>query len=171
MQSLQRRNAESSPPSRWIRVDFLFLLEKQHCYGSITELIQRGDSRLNRIVVIDDEEIVCSSIKKLLESLKKYEVKYATSGQEGLKLVSQYQPNLIILDVMMPDMSGLEILNQLKKRTATSQIPVVMLTGYDDEVSMHEAMDSYAEEYILKPATREELEQKISYILSKRGNI
>lgn len=129
------------------------------------------DDIVHKILIIDDEEIVCSSMQKLLESLKKYEVKYATSGEEGVKLVHQFNPDLVILDMMMPGMSGIEVLHRLKKNSATSQIPVVMLTGYDDEDSMREAMDSYAEQYILKPTTRDELEKKISYIISTRSGI
>ena len=82
-----------------------------------------GDDRVHRIVIIDDEEVVCSSMKKLLESLKKYEVQYATSGEEGLKLISQYQPHLIILDVMMPDMSGIDILQRLDIACCRAGLP------------------------------------------------
>ncbi len=87
---------------------------------------------MQRILVIDDDPAVTSLLKRGL-SYENFVVDVAPSGQEGLNTAREHYPDLVILDVMMPGMDGLEVLRRL--RAADSQLPVLMLTGKDAPTS------------------------------------
>ncbi len=120
---------------------------------------------MSKILIIDDDERICKTIEKYL-TMNSYKVRSAFDGREGLKQVKRFKPDLILLDVVMPEMNGLEVLRHIKESPSTSEIPVVMLTGRADDECMSEALYGYAVEYIVKPVSMETLESKISRILS-----
>lgn len=120
---------------------------------------------MSKVLVIDDDERICQTIEKYL-SMNGYKVRSAFDGRAGLLQVKRFKPDLVLLDVVMPEMNGLEVLRHLKETPHTSEIPVVMLTGRSDEECMSEALYGYAVEYIIKPVSMETLEGKISRILS-----
>lgn len=119
-----------------------------------------------KILVIDDEESICWITKKMLEDLGKYRVSFATSGKSGLKAAKSESPDLILLDIEMDDMSGLDLLKVLRKKRKTKDIPVIMVTGVDAPEAMEEASYDYAEQYLLKPIKVEELDEAIERALS-----
>ena len=131
---------------------------------SITTLIFR-EGAVSKVLVIDDDERICQTIEKYLE-MKGYKTCSAYDGRDGLKQVKRMKPDLVLLDVIMPEMNGLEVLRHLKESPKTSEIPVVMLTGRSDEECMSEALYGYAVEYIVKPVSMETLESKIARIIS-----
>ncbi|MFH1247846.1 MAG: response regulator [Candidatus Omnitrophota bacterium] len=109
-----------------------------------------------KILIIDDEP----DIVKLLESRLKsnnYEVIVAFDGKSGLELARQQRPDLIILDVVMPNMGGFEVLHALKHGSQTSMIPVIMLTQKRDSGSMLDAHEQGGTDYISKPFDPQEL--------------
>ena len=120
-----------------------------------------------RILVIDDESDFCFFIKANLQQLGNYDVAIETDPQKGLKLASQYHPDLILLDIMMPGMSGLEVLKKLKANPQTTPIPVLILTAKIDEESKHEAARLYDEAYIEKPVEIKLLKSRIEKVLSR----
>jgi len=85
-----------------------------------------------RILVVDDEEVVCSMLNDLLTECG-YEVFIAVNGEEGLRKANQLKPNLIILDINMPDVSGCGVSAVLDANEETRHIPVIFLTGYIDQ--------------------------------------
>ena len=85
-------------------------------------------NQCKRVLVVDDCQDNLLLMELLLQS-EGYEVKSANSGKEGLAAVKQKQPNLIILDLMMPDISGLEVVQRLKKKCHLSNIPIILLTA------------------------------------------
>jgi len=101
-------------------------------------------------LIIDDEP----HIVKLLElkfKLAGYEVLAATSGQEGLELARTKEPNLIILDIMMPDLDGFAVAQQLKADPATQAVPIVFLSARTSEADETQGMSVGAAAYVRKP--------------------
>ena len=108
------------------------------------------------ILIVEDD----SDIKTLLEynfQQAGYDVVIASDGEEGLVLAGECQPQLIILDWMMPLMSGLELLRRLRGREATAQIPIIMLTAKADEADRLRGLDTGADDYVVKPFSPAEL--------------
>ena len=112
--------------------------------------------REKTILVIDDEEEVLAVIRKRLET-QGYKVATAPTAKEGLKKVSEVKPALILLDIMMPEIDGLEVLRLLKSKNDTTSIPVVMLTAKSESKVIFEAEDAGAVDYIIKPYDNKEL--------------
>ena len=92
-----------------------------------------------RVLIIDDEEDVCNIVKMNLELRGDLLVVTATNGEDGLKLALYAKPHLILLDISMPDMDGLQVLERLKADIGTRTIPVVMLTAKKDFESKFKA--------------------------------
>ncbi len=114
---------------------------------------------IKKILVIDDEKDVVELIKARLEA-NKYEVFTAFSGKDGLEKTKTYQPNLILLDIMMPEMDGFEVLRRLKDmrlKKEIKNIPVVMLTAKGEVSSMSRARELGSVDYFVKPFDSEEL--------------
>jgi len=112
-----------------------------------------------RILVVDDEP----DVVRLLEfRLKKegFDVIACGDGQSALKLADEEKPDLIILDIMMPLMDGMEVLRQIRSRRTTSRIPVIMLTAKTASVTVDEARQLWVSDYIMKPFDPEKLVAK-----------
>lgn len=109
-----------------------------------------------RILVIDDEPEVVDLLKKRLEKAG-YQVMTATDGPQGFKAAVEQKPDLILLDIIMPDVDGLTVLRQLKAEESTSSIPVVMVTAKGMTDSIFEAQKFGATDYIIKPFQWSEL--------------
>ncbi|MBI5588563.1 MAG: response regulator transcription factor [Deltaproteobacteria bacterium] len=119
-----------------------------------------------KILAVDDE----ADILKLLEyNLKKagFRVVTAKDGPEGLHLARRERPNLILLDIMLPDMDGAEILKRLKTEDSTRHIPVVMLTAKGEEIDRVLGFELGAEDYITKPFSPRELVLRVRAILKR----
>ncbi|MFH1453990.1 MAG: ATP-binding protein [Armatimonadota bacterium] len=118
------------------------------------------------IMVVDDEPDLCATIKMRLET-HNFSVITANDGKEALDKIKQYRPQLVLLDIMMPDMDGFEVCRRIKKDTQTSSIPVIMLTalGYEDDAKRAFAMG--AEGYLVKPFEEEALLFTINQFLEK----
>jgi len=124
---------------------------------------------MNTILIIDDEEDLVFFIKSALELHGRYRVLHSTDGKSGMEIARREKPNLILLDIMMPEMDGLAVLKELKKDAKTMAIPVVMLTAKNDNHTMMEAASSYAQHYIVKPVEMDVLAAQIDYVLSSTG--
>ena len=114
------------------------------------------DIREKTILAIDDEPGILEGIKEFLEG-EYYNVLTATSGPAGLQLLKTHKPHLILLDIMMPGMSGFQTLTELKKNPETASIPVVMLTARMETGMIGEAKHLGAIDYIVKPFTPSDL--------------
>jgi len=118
------------------------------------------------ILIIDDEEDFCYFVKKNLEAISNYEVITATKGKKGIQIARKKKPDLILLDIMMPGIDGLEVLKRLKKNENTQNIPVIMLTAKDEDESKIKALGSFCVDYIVKPVENVVLKGKIHKVLS-----
>ena len=98
-----------------------------------------------RVLLIDDEESLCETLKYGLEKTGRFEVSFATDGKTGLLMARKGSPDVILLDVCMPDMSGLDVLRTLKAKYPLSEIPVIMFSGLQDEATKMECNYLYGE--------------------------
>jgi two-component system alkaline phosphatase synthesis response regulator PhoP len=120
-------------------------------------------------MVVDDNPDIITIVKTILEG-KGYHVLSASSGQELLNLLTDQKPDLIILDIMMPEMDGLEVLGRLKAVTDTASIPVILLTA---KVQYEDVLGGYklgADYYITKPFTSTQLVNGINLLLGESKN-
>jgi DNA-binding response OmpR family regulator len=118
-----------------------------------------------RILVVDDEKDLVETIKLKLTS-EGYEVDEAFDGKQALEKVKQRQPDLILLDVMMPQVNGYQVCRELKKSDKFKQIPVVMLTAKAQESDKFWGMETGADDYVTKPFEFDALLSSIKKLLS-----
>jgi DNA-binding response OmpR family regulator len=120
---------------------------------------------MQRILVRDDDPAVTSVLKRGL-SYEGFAVATATSGQEGLALERQRPSDLVVLDIMMPGLNGLEVLQRL--RAADEHLPVILLTARDAPVDRVHGLESGADEYVCKPFRFEVLLARIRSLLRRQ---
>jgi DNA-binding response OmpR family regulator len=121
------------------------------------------------VLIIDDEKDFAYFIQSNLQFLKKYKVYTALNGNSGIKKAARYRPDLILLDIVMPKMSGFEVLKELKANDKTLDIPVIMLTAKSDEKSVLEACGLYCEDYIVKPVKINALRSQLDEVMARFG--
>lgn len=126
------------------------------------------DETVRRIVYIEDEPEMIDLVRLIL-TRKHYEVIGAGGGREGLEAVRQFLPDAILLDLMMPDMDGWEVYQQLKAQDATRTIPVIVVTAkaqsIDKVLGLHIAK---VDDYISKPFSPKDLVDSLEKVLQGR---
>ena len=120
-----------------------------------------------RVMVVDDEEDLLDFVTVVLEEAG-FEVLAALTGHEALQILYREKPDLILLDVMMPDLDGMELLKILKVEESTASIPVAMLTAKVEPKDKVAALQEEAIDYICKPFTPAELVERIRTILGRK---
>jgi DNA-binding response OmpR family regulator len=118
----------------------------------------------HRILVVDDETDVVLIIKTALQA-EGFDVVSATNGPDALDEARETTPDLVVLDVMMPGMTGFDVLRELKANEKTAKVPVIMLTGVSDRKKIQEALSSGIEYYVVKPFDFDDLLAKIRQAL------
>jgi len=108
------------------------------------------------VLVVDDDPVVHCVLCRVLEGAG-YQLARANNGREALELATRDLPQLIILDVLLPDMGGLTVLRQLKEAEATKGIPVIVLTSLAQRTTQLEATASGADLFLSKPFTEAQL--------------
>ena len=122
--------------------------------------------RKARILVIDDEEDICHFTKTVLERTGKFEVAVSTDSARGIALAKTNQPDLIILDINMPNIDGGEVAQTLQDYKSTCAIPVIFLTALLKKEEIEDKSGKIGiHTYIAKPATAKELIEKIESTL------
>lgn len=106
---------------------------------------------MKRILVIDDEEDMCEIAQICLQITNDWQVMTATSGQDGIAIATNEQPDAILLDAMMPKMDGLETLKHLHKNPSTRNIPVIMVTATVKVATQREYLQFGAKAVLIKP--------------------
>ena len=120
-----------------------------------------------RVLVIDDEEGVRAFIQRALQP--NYEVHLAHSGEEGIKQAAAVKPDLILLDLRMPGLTGLEVLAQLKASKETSEIPVFVVSLQGETDILIDCQRAGAVDHVIKPFSAEDLQKVIRRQLSGFG--
>ncbi|WP_186438434.1 response regulator transcription factor [Cohnella terricola] len=117
------------------------------------------------IAVIDDDEKITALLRRSL-AFEGYEITTASDGADGLRVLSQRQADLIILDVMMPKMDGWEVCRRLREAGISS--PILLLTAKDDVMDRVRGLDLGADDYLVKPFALEELMARVRALLRRR---
>jgi phosphate regulon transcriptional regulator PhoB len=122
-----------------------------------------------KILLVDDEEMIVESIEYALLQ-EGYEVVRASNGQEALQQVQLTKPNLIVLDLMLPQLSGLEVCRLLRREH--NDVPIIMLTAKGEEIDRVIGLEVGADDYLIKPFSLRELVARIKALLrrSKAGD-
>lgn len=123
-----------------------------------------------RILVIDDDQAIAELIKVNLDLLG-HQVSTANDGMKGLALAQQNRPDLIVLDVMMPDLDGFTVCQRLRQNSATAGIPVLMLTALGMTKDKVKGFDSGADDYLTKPFEIPELQVRVRALLRRAGSV
>lgn len=121
-----------------------------------------------RILIVEDEANIVKLISMRLERLG-HTISTAASGSVALDMARELIPDLILLDVMLPELNGFQVLQQLKADPATEPIPVLMLTARGHEHDIAAGLESGAEDYIIKPFSFPELLARVSTALARHG--
>jgi two-component system response regulator RegX3 len=120
---------------------------------------------VTRILVVEDEDSFSDALSYMLRK-EGFEVAVATSGPEGIEEFDRTGADLVLLDLMLPGLSGLEVCRQLRQK---SDVPVIMLTAKDAEVDKVVGLEIGADDYVTKPFSARELLARIRAVLRRRG--
>ena len=123
----------------------------------------------NRILIVEDDPDMLSYLKTTLS--EEYEPLVAKDGKEALRLAEEQQPDLILSDVIMPEMDGFDLCRRIKSSLPTSHIPVILLTAMDDREHIILGLESGADDYVLKPFDPQVLLVRIRGLLHERERL
>ncbi|MEI2808987.1 MAG: response regulator transcription factor [Nocardioides sp.] len=116
------------------------------------------------VLVIEDDDAIRAAVRRSLDE-RGYAVAVASTGLNGLEHVVNQQPDVVLLDLGLPDVSGLTLISMIR---ATSEIPIIVITAQDDDPTMVKALDSGADDYVVKPFGTDQVAARIRAVL-RRG--
>lgn len=122
------------------------------------------------IVVIEDEDAIRDVVAYNLERAG-YRVAVAADGRAGLELVRATSPELVLLDLMLPELDGIEVCRALRADPTTSMIPVIMLTALGEETDVIDGLEVGADDYVTKPFSPRELVARVNAMLRRSGRV
>ena len=120
-----------------------------------------------RILVVEDHDDLREYLSHTLSEA--YQVETCTNGKEALKIIPEFKPDLVLSDIMMPEMRGDELCSAIKNNILTSHIPVILLTALNDEKNIVEGLETDADKYLIKPFNIGILKASIANILTNRA--
>lgn len=120
-------------------------------------------SNNTRLLIIDDDELVRERLETLFAP-EGYQLAFATNAQEALQKAEKFMPDIILLDVMMPDMDGFELCEHLRATPKLAEVPIIILTALDDRDSRLRGLEAGADDFITKPPDKIELRARIRTI-------
>jgi len=123
-------------------------------------------SEMSRILIVEDDPSLVELLRYNLES-EGFEVSVARDGESGMEAIVADDPDLVVLDWMLPNISGIEICRQMRQRTATKTTPVIMLTAKGEESDRVRGLETGADDYIVKPFSPAELTARIKAVLRR----
>lgn len=122
-----------------------------------------------KILVVEDEEILLTALREELNQ-SGYETEGAVDGEDGLAKVKSFTPDLVLLDLVMPKMDGMQVLKKLKEDESTRDLSVVILTNLSDYERISEALSLGAKDYLVKANySLNDLLEKVKTVLSRRS--
>ncbi|MBN1966391.1 MAG: response regulator [Anaerolineae bacterium] len=127
------------------------------------------DKRRYTVLVVDDEDDALMMVELLLRD-SQFDVIKAVNGEEALAIAQSQEADIVLLDIMMPDISGVTVCGYLRANPRTSNVPIVMLTALDDYATRRKAMDAGANDLITKPVFKDELVTKLSSIIAEHNS-
>ena len=134
---------------------------------SLSYIILINDQIMAKILIIEDDKFLRELIMQKVKT-EGYEVVGATDGEEGLKMAGEENPNLILLDLILPTMDGFEVLRKLKEQESTKNIPVIILSNLGQKEDIDKGMELGAKDYMIKAHfTPGEITEKIKSIVKE----
>ena len=125
-----------------------------------------ADKRASRILIADDNEANRELLEAYLSELRcDHEVAVASDGQETLEQVEQFQPDIVLLDVMMPKLSGFEVCRKLKQDDKTRRILILMVTALNELGDIERAVEAGTDDFLSKPVQKPELIKRVENML------
>lgn len=121
---------------------------------------------MTSVLIVDDDPVVCDLVTRVLDQ-PGFDVRQASDGPQALREVAVRLPDLVLLDIIMPGMSGLAVLEQWRSDHVTGKLPVILLTAKAQESDVEQGLELGADDYILKPFGRRELMRRVSAIISR----
>ena len=131
---------------------------------SVRSLTAMAERVRPTVLVVDDDEFQHKIVSRMLED-GNYHLVFAAGGVEALRLMRKSRPDLILIDVMMPDMGGLELMRQMKAVPRLAGIPVIMMTGKGEKNIVTESLKAGATDFMVKPVARDTLLGKVARVL------
>jgi two-component system, OmpR family, alkaline phosphatase synthesis response regulator PhoP len=128
---------------------------------------QPAETHPSRVLIADDNPQGVELLEAYLSGTD-YEIRTAADGEATLKQVQEWQPDLILLDVMMPKLSGFEVCKRLRKDAVTRDIAVLMITALDQPSDIDRALDAGTDEFVTKPINKSELLLRVRALLRTR---
>ncbi|MGE6605460.1 response regulator transcription factor [Halomonas sp. NPDC076908] len=119
-----------------------------------------------KVLVVDDEPNIVLSLEFLMEQAG-FEVVTAEDGEQALARVEDTRPDLLLLDISLPGISGFDVLERLRSKEATAQLPIIMLTAHGRDVEREKGMALGADDYITKPFSTQSLVEKVKALLNE----
>lgn len=124
-------------------------------------------SQQSKILIADDNEQNCELLEAYLIG-EDYDIAMAFDGQETIDKVAEFKPDIILLDIMMPRMSGYEVCEKLKSDPATTSIPILMVTALNEMGDIEKAVNAGCDDFLTKPVNRLELTTRVKSLLRVR---
>ncbi len=146
------------PGSRFRRIprDALYKFMKEH--GIPTDALESGK---RKILVVDDDPDLVDMISRVLEKDGRFEVKVARNGFDAGMLVKEYQPDLIVLDVMLPDINGREVCQRIRSDSNLADVKIICISGMVEQDKIQELKKAGANDFLQKPFEMEQLIERI----------
>ncbi|WP_420548160.1 response regulator [Curvivirga sp.] len=126
------------------------------------------DINSNSVLIVDDEISTRAILKARLGQKEGYDILEAANGTEALEKIFENQPDVVILDWKMPDLTGIEVLKELRQNEETHDIPVIMLTSKKLVSDVEEAFESGALAFIAKPLDLQQISQKVGFYINQK---
>lgn len=158
--ALAKNNVLTSP--------FNFPKSTSYLTDEISEHIT-NDPEQNQVLIVEDHKDLREYIASNLNTI--FNIVTANNGQSGLEKAEELVPDLIVTDVMMPEMNGIQFIKKLKKSPITSHIPIIMLTARDDSSVKNEGFLNGADQYLTKPFETAELQSRITGLIGQRNKL
>jgi two-component system cell cycle response regulator len=130
----------------------------------VPNTIEKQNDKIPVVLVVDDNEQNLELIQAYLEDLD-CEILAAYDGQQALDIIAQNPPDLILLDIMMPKMSGFEVCKKVKNDPQTAEIPIIMVTALHEFGDIERAIDAGTDDFLSKPVNRLELTTRVRTML------
>ncbi len=121
---------------------------------------------MTKVLIVEDDSSLAKNLEALLKT-KGYDVALAPDGQAGLEKARAFMPNIVLLDIMIPRISGFEVCRRLRSDDKTSHIKILMTTGLGHAADVEKAFSAGAADYLVKPFDGERLFKKIAKVLKK----
>jgi DNA-binding response OmpR family regulator len=116
------------------------------------------------VLIVDDEPMTRNLLRMML-SYAGYRIYEAEDGLDALEKIRQYTPDIVILDVMMPNMDGIDVCKQIRQDKSTAELPVIMLSAYTQPTAVEAGLAAGADKYLTKPIARKVLLEHVEALL------